>query len=516
MADAPRDANRIVALIGVDSSDLTVPALVAVDTATNRLLVNGITTVTDVVPGTGATNLGKAIDSAAGGTDTGVATLAIRDDTLTTLTPIDGDYVPLRVNSTGALHVTGGGGGTEFNVDDVTGATDAGSAMLAVRDDALTTLTPADGDYVRLRVNSTGALHVTGGGGGTEYTEDEVSANPIVGSAIIVERDDILSTVTPVEADNIGLRGTAEGALWVQDFNSDAILTAVQLIDDAISGNEMQVDIIAALPAGTNNIGDVDILSLPASTNTIEVVGDAADGTAVAGNPVLIGGSDGTNVETILVTSNGRQVFAAGAAAADGGSNTLSQPFTSATQSFKSAVAGHVFNGTTWDRMRGDTDGLNIQGGVAHDAVDAGNPTKLGGRAQEPTAQPDEVANDDRVDALFDRAGRSAIYQGYPRIYADINDATSGNNTIIAAQAAGKKILITSVLIVSDGTVDCRFESGADGTALTGQIPLQAREGFSANDPWGLFETAAATLLNLELSAAINVHGWVSGHVIDD
>jgi hypothetical protein len=61
--------------------------------------------VTRIIPGTGATNLGKAIDSAAGGTDTGVAPLAIRDDTLATLTPVDGDYVPLRTTSTGALWV---------------------------------------------------------------------------------------------------------------------------------------------------------------------------------------------------------------------------------------------------------------------------------------------------------------------------------------------------------------------------------------------------------------------------
>lgn len=62
--------------------------------------------VTSQIPGTGATNLGKAIDTAAGATDTGVAALVIRDDTLTTLTPVDGDYVPLRVGSTGALHTS--------------------------------------------------------------------------------------------------------------------------------------------------------------------------------------------------------------------------------------------------------------------------------------------------------------------------------------------------------------------------------------------------------------------------
>ena len=62
--------------------------------------------VTSVIPGVGATNLGKAVDDAGGATDTGVAMLAIRDDVLTTLTPVDGDYVRLRVNSVGALHIT--------------------------------------------------------------------------------------------------------------------------------------------------------------------------------------------------------------------------------------------------------------------------------------------------------------------------------------------------------------------------------------------------------------------------
>ncbi len=62
--------------------------------------------VTSVITGVGATNLGKARDSTLGATDTGVMALVVRDDTLTKLTPVDGDYVPLRVGSTGKLHVT--------------------------------------------------------------------------------------------------------------------------------------------------------------------------------------------------------------------------------------------------------------------------------------------------------------------------------------------------------------------------------------------------------------------------
>jgi hypothetical protein len=48
----------------------------------------------------------KLIDTATGGTDPGILALATRDDALTTLTPADGDNVQLRVNSEGALWVS--------------------------------------------------------------------------------------------------------------------------------------------------------------------------------------------------------------------------------------------------------------------------------------------------------------------------------------------------------------------------------------------------------------------------
>ena len=74
---------------------------------------------------------------------------------------------------------------------------------------------------------------------------------------------------------------------------------------------------------------------------------------------------------------------------------------------------------------------------VAHDGVDAGNPHKIGGRSQEPTAQLEEVANDDRTDGAFDRQGRLAVWMGYPVQTAVINDDTLGNNTIQASAGAG-------------------------------------------------------------------------------
>lgn len=96
------------------------------------------------------------------------------------------------------------------------------------------------------------------------------------------------------------------------------------------------------------------------------------------------------------------------------------------------------------------------------------------------------------------------------RKYAVIDHATSGDNTIVAA-VASKKIRVISGLIMAAAAVNVRFESGASGTALTGQMNLAANAGFIIPyDPGGNFETAAGSLLNLELSGAVSVDGWIT------
>lgn len=64
--------------------------------------------VTSIVPGTGATNLGKAEDAAHTTGDTGVQMLAVRKDAAAALAGADGDYAPLEVDANGKLHVNAG------------------------------------------------------------------------------------------------------------------------------------------------------------------------------------------------------------------------------------------------------------------------------------------------------------------------------------------------------------------------------------------------------------------------
>lgn len=94
-----------------------------------------------------------------------------------------------------------------------------------------------------------------------------------------------------------------------------SVKTAVEILDNAISGSEMQVDIVASLPAGTNNIGDVDVLTIPG------IVGTVADDATTPGNPVMIGGTaketDGTSPGTVsaeddvarLITDRNRRLL---------------------------------------------------------------------------------------------------------------------------------------------------------------------------------------------------------------
>lgn len=91
--------------------------------------------------------------------------------------------------------------------------------------------------------------------------------------------------------------------------------------------------------------------------------------------------------------------------------------------------------------------------------------------------------------------------------FAIIDAATSGDNTIVAA-VTSKKIRVLSLFLVAAGTVNVRFESGAGGTALSGQMNLIANTGFVLPyNPAGWFETAVNTLLNIELSGAVSVDG---------
>lgn len=170
-------ASDSTGVLSVDDNggSLTVDVGTALPAGTNNI---GDVDVLSVVPGTGATNSGKAVDSAAGATDTGFAALAVRDDTLSTLTPADGDYTHLRVDSTGALHVRVSAGGIAGKAEDAAHTDgDEGVVILAVRRDSAAVGSGTDGDYSTVNVDASGRLWSIAAQSGTWTVQPGNTAN---------------------------------------------------------------------------------------------------------------------------------------------------------------------------------------------------------------------------------------------------------------------------------------------------------------------------------------------------
>ena len=503
-----------------------------------------------------------AIDTGSGATDTGTLSLVIRDDTLTTLTPIDGDYVGLRVNSTGALHVTGGGGGTEYTEDVATANPIVGSATLMERDDVLSAVTPAEADWIGLRGTAEGALWtqdfnsdailadttailadtaamdtnlatlagavagteiqvdiVSGSSSGTEYTEDAVKSGNTSGVAGMMVRDDVLGGVTPIAGDWIPQFGTAEGALWVQDFNSDAIL-AGQLPDGhnvtvdnasiAVTGTFFQATqpvsgtVTANLSAVDNAVLDtIDAVLDTIKTDSAAMVVDLA-AIEVTQN-TLAGAVTGTEMQVDVITMPSTAVTNAGTFA------------TQATLQAGSAAIGKLAANSGVDI--GDVDVLTlpgVAGAVAHDAVDSGNPIKVGGKAVafDGTAPGTDVAENDRTDAKFTVDGRQFVETAHPNYFSASVDyaAAQTNATVKAAAGAGLKLYITDIYVSNGATAgNITLLDGSGGSVKFETYPAINGGGvFSLKTPIAL---TANTLLAIT-STTVTTHSLtVSGFI---
>ena len=102
-------------------------------------------------------------------------------------------------------------------------------------------------------------------------------------------------------------------------------------------------------------------------------------------------------------------------------------------------------------------------------------------------------------------------------VRALVSAASSGDNTLVAA-VSGKKIKVLSLVLCAASAVTVALESGASGTALTGDIPLVANGNlqvvFPLSEPgYHWVETAAGALLNLELGGAVQVSGCIVYYV---
>jgi hypothetical protein len=223
-----------------------------------------------VAGGGGGTEYNR--DDPAGANDLGKLALVVRSDAGGSLVGADGDYTALQVDANGALRVTGGGGGIEYDRDDAAGAADTGKMILAVRSDAGGSLVGADGDYTPIQVDANGAIRVTGGGGGTQYDEDDAHASGATGTIALAVRQDILAQLADTDGDYSVLLTDVFGQLYVREMYSSATATLLGTIDaDTSSLAELVKAEDAAHVSGDKGIQALsvrqDILAALADTN---------------------------------------------------------------------------------------------------------------------------------------------------------------------------------------------------------------------------------------------------------
>ncbi len=405
--------------------------------------------------------------NAAGGTEANALRVTIANDS-TGLVSIDDNGGSLTVDNGGTFVIQEDGAAlTALQLlDDVvatlgtttyTEATTKGNVIGVVRNDTLAALAGTDNEIAPLQVNASGALYVQ------EGAAMDVSAATLTVAAHAV---------------------TNAGTFVVQE--DGAALTALQLIDDIVAtlgtttyteattkGNVIGVvrnDTLAAL-AGTDN--EIAPLQVNASGALYIQEGAAMD---VSAATLTVAAHAVTNAGTFVVQEDGAAL--------------------TALQLIDDVVA--TLGTTTYTEAT--TKGATV-GAVRNDdlATLVGTVNEIG---------PLQMTQNGAL------LGCPAANDDYK--YAIIDAASSGDNTIQAAAGANIKIRVLAAFLVSAGTVNTRFESGAAGTALTGQMNLVVNSGYVLPfNEAGWFETAANTLLNLELSAGVSVDGAITYIEVD-
>lgn len=210
--------------------------------------------------GEAATVTGGKLDVNASVDTTGLALAANQQTDALTDTELRATAVPV----SGTVAVTGVS--TAAKQDTIIGHIDGVEGLLTTIDtDTGTIATEVAGLLTDTELRSTPVPvsgTVTATPTGTQNVD--VTANTI-GLATSAKQDTIIGHVDGLET-----------AVASTNTKLDTANTSLGTLDNAISGNEMQVDVVGALPAGTNNIGDVDVLSLPALPTGSNAIGKLA------------------------------------------------------------------------------------------------------------------------------------------------------------------------------------------------------------------------------------------------
>lgn len=348
----------------VDGSAVTQPVSGTVTAAVTAIS-------TSVTPGTGATNLGKAEDAAHSSGDTGVMTLAVRNDTAAALAGTTGDYIPVTTNARGAT-------------------------WIAIEDGA--------------------GGQVTSFSAPTQYTEDAAAAADPVGSVLMaVRRDTLTTSEVSADGDNVAVKATNKGQLHVYADLGTQIGSLGRAAAASSASTAFCTEDAALFPTSVGSKAAASSFAVTASTEDIARVGIITE-TAPASDTASSG-------------LNGRL-------------QRVAQRITSLIALLPTALGSTTSSGSLPVVIASDQAVIPTGGAVAHDGVDSGNPTKLGGYAK--AAAPTDVSADaDRVNAWFLRNGSLAttVTAAGALIGGDATNGLDVDVTRMSALVAGSAII---------------------------------------------------------------------------
>lgn len=366
---------------------------------------------------------------------------------------------------------------------------------------------------------NTSALALESGGNLATIAGDTTSIDgklPALGQALeaasvpVVLPATQIATLTPPAA----ITGFATSAK--QDTiidHVDGLETSAATIAGAVSGTEMQVDVLT-MPTTTVQATNLDIRDLSNASDSVAAVqsgtwtvqpGNTANTTAwkVDGSAVTQPVSGTVTANATLAAETTKVIGTVNIAAAQtlatvttvGAVTGITNALPAGTNAIGKLAANSGVD-------IGDVDVTSLTGGtIAHDSADSGNPIKIGGRAI--NAEITAVANNDRSDFVTDLVGKQIVMPyANPENFVSgaITSAMTGttSTSLIAAPAAGLRNYITTIIVsnahASVGT-DVVIQDGNAGTTLM-TIPAAAVYGGAViNLPVPLRQPTTATAI---------------------
>jgi len=310
-------------------------------------------------------------------------------------------------------------------------------------------------------------------------------------------------------------------------------VTGRLLVDVSISGAALQDGVDTTIKAtifdytNSNPLAVVlrdtngDYVSVGGGTQYDEdTVSTAADKITMAGvvrrdTASTLAGTDGDRTQ-LIVDANGLLHINVGVSVLPTGASTAAHQVTQ--NGYLDGIEGLLSTGNTnstaiaasasvlddWDNIA--SDGASVSGDVESDAADAGEPVKIGGIAK--TANITAVANNDRVNATFDKLGKQVTVGSLRDLKANqVTTITSSTTeTTIVASVSSVFVDLYGIIITNTSAtaVNVAIKDATAGTTRFNiAVPAGDTRGFMLPEGGAVKQTAVTSNWTATCSASV-------------